>query len=492
MAAAREQDWLLPALLAAFDGEQDPRLSPLLDGRRLTIDEADESPDALTPAILAGLHEACATGRKGAGRWYTPANVAEAMVDWALEAHLAARSDSAPETLLRNARVVDPACGCGIFLLAAFRCLTARLPDADPGQIVARLHGYDTDPLAVELAQRRLGWAAQVAVGEGSAQVVIGDALTDLGDKRFDLVVTNPPYLSTKRGFAAEGREALQAGFKTAVGQFDAYALFIELGLRQLADGGGFAFLVPKPILSNQHMAPARELLASQRLTVLADPGPIFSAAVEPVVIAGAVAPPAASVIVRDPWTAQRVIERGVMIQPNGVWSWQAGSEPDADERLGDWFTITRGLECGKRSPGVLTEPRDGALPLLRGEDVTQDGIAAPASWFASELADRPHKPDTWFRGPKLLVRRVADRLIAAVDPSDALVLNTLYVLRPKPGCRWTVEELAAWLNSDAATALFRRRYGGPERLFPYVRQNQLVAFPLASRPSAPRPPGSE
>lgn len=477
------QDWLLPALLAAFDGQVDARLTDC----RLSLDETDPAPDAITPALLADLHEARASGRKQAGRWYTPTDVAEAMVDWALEACLAARDDD-PAEVLRDLRVCDPACGCGVFLLAAFRRLTARLHDlgkrAEPGEIVSRLHGWDTDPTALELARRRLGWAVQAAGGQGTGQFTAGDALTAMPtDQHFDLVVTNPPYLSTKHGFALAHRPALRAAYRTAVGQFDAYALFIELGLRHLAPGGGFAFLVPKPILSNQHMAPVRELLAQCCVTVVADPGSVFEAAVEPVVIAGSVAAPAATMTVRDPWDAPRQVAIAAVMQPSGVWSWHGGAAAAVTDLLGDWCTIIRGLECGKRSPGVLSQPVVGAVPLLRGEDVDAAGIAAPTVWFARHLADREHKPDALFRGPKLLVRRVADRLLAAVDSSDACVLNTLYVLRPKPGCPWTLPQLADWLNAPATTALFRQRYGGPERLFPYLRQHQLAALPLPPRP---------
>ena len=423
------------------------------------------------------------------------------MVDWAVDGLL----EIHPIEALRQATILDPACGTGIFLICACHALADRLGEpVDASQ----LHGWDTDATALEIARRRIGWATA-----GDPNLTVGDALSDLpDDARFDLLVTNPPYLSTKRGFGCERREALRKRYRTAVGQFDAYALFIELGLRHLHPGGGFAFLVPKPILTNTHMVPVRGLLAQHRLRVIADPGECFAAAVEPVVIVGAMGEPGTAVEIRDDGGV-RCMARSELVSPSGAWSLvdltpqpplrdrRGGATADSPspvtergpgggvsdklggEVLGDWFTIDRGLECGKRSRGVISSPREGAVPMLRGEDVTPDGIAPPSQWFARDLADRTHKPDALFRGPKLLVRRVADRLIAAVDPTDAHVLNTLYILRSKPTCPWTLEQTAAWLNDPSTTELFRKLYGDPERIFPYVRQAQLAGLPMPQRP---------
>jgi hypothetical protein len=74
----------------------------------------------------------------------------------------------------------------------------------------------------------------------------------------------------------------------------------------------------------------------------------------------------------------------------------------------------------------------------------------------------------------------VADRLIAAVDRSRALTLNTLYCVHPTRGL--PADALACLLNSSLATFWWRQSFASDDRLFPYVRAEQLAALPLPSR----------
>jgi hypothetical protein len=80
----------------------------------------------------------------------------------------------------------------------------------------------------------------------------------------------------------------------------------------------------------------------------------------------------------------------------------------------------------------------------------------------------------------KLVVRPVADRLLAAVDRSRALVLNTLYCVQPGSGV--DAYALACLINSGLATFWWRQTFAGDDRLFPYVRSGQLAALPVPSQ----------
>lgn len=79
----------------------------------------------------------------------------------------------------------------------------------------------------------------------------------------------------------------------------------------------------------------------------------------------------------------------------------------------------------------------------------------------------------------KIVVRRVADRLLAAVDHSRALALNTLYCVQPRRGV--DAHALACLINSRLATFWWRQSFAADDRLFPYVRAEQLAALPLPS-----------
>lgn len=78
------------------------------------------------------------SARRANGIYYTPADVAEFMVGWLLDGRIA---NSAP--------LLDPACGSGVFLLAAAQVLSATQDSVDT---LRRLYGIDRDPIALDAA----------------------------------------------------------------------------------------------------------------------------------------------------------------------------------------------------------------------------------------------------------------------------------------------------------------------------------------------------
>ena len=176
--------------------------------------------------------------RQGRGAFYTPAEVAGSLVAVTVE----------------RGPVVDPACGAGVFLLAAGIRLAAQ--GADPRLVATtQLFGADIDPVAVDLTRCALaGWAG-IDPGE-VVGVVEADSLltgrstwpTAPGDG-FGAVVGNPPFLGQLRSgtaFDADRRQALRDRFPGMVGAYtDAAWLFLALGMDLLAPGGRMSLIQP-------------------------------------------------------------------------------------------------------------------------------------------------------------------------------------------------------------------------------------------------------
>lgn len=108
--------------------------------------------------------------RKAVGVWYTPPEVAAAMCALSLGQALRqvdeANPDAGPWAVLL-VRAHDPACGAGVFLVAAARWLATQFADRHgrvtaeevlPGIITTCLTGTDIDPVAVDLAKTALWW----------------------------------------------------------------------------------------------------------------------------------------------------------------------------------------------------------------------------------------------------------------------------------------------------------------------------------------------
>jgi hypothetical protein len=163
--------------------------------------------------------------RMTAGVWYTPLKVAEFMARFTLEGQ--ACRCSLPGCALR-VMVLDPACGAGVFVVAAARQIAtvyARLatgaddPPAWAVQTVLPIvaaecvYGVDTDPVAVDLARaalwleiggtRPITWLDQnIIVGDTLA----GDCPKPLEDRMGDpdplIILGNPPYRTARKGTA--------------------------------------------------------------------------------------------------------------------------------------------------------------------------------------------------------------------------------------------------------------------------------------------------
>jgi methylase of polypeptide subunit release factors len=158
---------------------------------------------AVDPEMLGKVFEELVTGRHEQGSYYTPKPVVSFMCREALVEHLASRCakesraaleafvhEHKPSTLrdaeavlaaLRSARVCDPACGSGAYLLGMLHelldlrtCLFQAAPKLDAITaherkleiIESNLYGVDLDPFAVNVARLRL-WLSLVVEFEG-------------------------------------------------------------------------------------------------------------------------------------------------------------------------------------------------------------------------------------------------------------------------------------------------------------------------------------
>ena len=191
--------------------------------------------------------------RKRHGMHYTPP---------ALAAFVAERAIAAAPA--RPLRVLDPACGDGELLAA----VAALAPDA-------RLTGYDLDERAVATAQARLPLAA----------IAHKDFLESPPPERFDLVVTNPPYVRTQLLGERAADLAKRFGLR---GRVDLAHPFVSVAPGLLDDGGVLALLCSNRFLSTRAGENVRTVLTRDlALREVFDLGDtkLFSAAVLPAVV---------------------------------------------------------------------------------------------------------------------------------------------------------------------------------------------------------------
>lgn len=184
---------MLPAAEAALD-----ELGPLTGWHVFDLGEVHQLLLELTP--VTGRDGQVRATRPNQGRrdrqgaWYTPAEVAEAMCELSIGPQLDRLGEDPDPGAMFDVLAVDPACGAGVFLVAAGRLIAervaVRVSGVDPAPeahvraalpVVMRdcVFGIDIDPVAVDLAKTAL-W---LEVGGGQPfgfmdrNVIVGDAL---------------------------------------------------------------------------------------------------------------------------------------------------------------------------------------------------------------------------------------------------------------------------------------------------------------------------
>jgi hypothetical protein len=404
-------------------------------------------------------------------------------------------------------RILDPACGGGAFLIAAFRELRRRYPDEDPQAIATQcLRGVDSDPDAVHVARLSLLLEAELPDSAWpllESAVKVGDSLREGlvdGHRRFPVVVGNPPYRNVKRGIPDELAEFCKANYRSARGQWDLAAPFVELALLHLLEAGGACgFIVPSPLLLAENYRPIREIILQNDLVAFGPAGaPFADPGVEASLLVVRAAPPKRQLVTvlegrgKDGIRERRKVPATLLRRlPFRVFSHAAdpdmlrivfrGLDRGRLVHLGERLTFKRGIECGKRDNRIseASQAGSGGRPLIVGQSVAPF-FARPAHRFKlmkREKAGSVLKDARLWRGKsRLLLRRVADRPIAAVALPPALVLNTLYVVT---GDGTDSHSVCALLNSKPFAELFRQLYGFEDRLFPYLRVSQLSQVPV-------------
>lgn len=200
---------------------------------------------------------------------------------------------------LKRLRILDPACGSGVFLIMAFDFLKAEmlrvnekiaeltneqfgLFDPDSEILTNNLFGVDVNEESVEIAKLSL-WIKTARPGkaldslDGSLQV--GDSIISdnnyaylqrgfqweeafpqvFADGGFDVILGNPPYVRME--FLKAMKPALEKHYEVASDRADLYAYFFERGLKLLKPGGRLGFISSSTFFKTGAGKPLREFL---------------------------------------------------------------------------------------------------------------------------------------------------------------------------------------------------------------------------------------
>jgi adenine-specific DNA-methyltransferase len=426
--------------------------------------------------------------RRSRGMYYTPPALANRLLDMV----------EAAGVDWRTARVLDPACGGGAFLLPVALRIRKALADA-PAQnqltsIARRLRGFDIDPFAAWLAQAWLEIAFNdlpTPRGRLAEVVRVCDTLAQEPDPElFDLVIGNPPY-----GRVSLTPQQRRRFSRSLYGHANLYGVFTDIAMRWTKPTGVVAYVTPTSFLAGEYFKMLRLLLAQEAPPSAIDfinaRRGVFEDVLQEALLAtyrkgAAIEPTVVHHLTFKSHRSARNGHAGHFLMPGDPAApWLAPRSPRHQvlvdclnrmpHRLADWgYRVSTGpLVWNRHKDQLRTFLGRNVFPIVWAECVTADGrFVFRANKRNHEPYFRIEKGDEWLKvnAPCVLVQRTTAkeqhrRLIAAEMPRSfvrrhgaVIVENHLNMVRGTNGAATKVSPaaLAALLNSSIADEAFR------------------------------------
>jgi len=339
------------------------------------------------------------------------------------------------------------------------------------------------------------------------------DPTTEYGNRGFDIVIGNPPYLGGREWKSENGNvyNYFINRYKVAEYQFDIYALFWEIGVRILKPDGLIGYITPNTWLNNQSNTKLRTyILENTSILSIIDYSKINvfeQATVLPITtilektkthsdLTEIFAPIENQLILKN------CVDQNIWIDGNlNIINIDLNQDDlklrdkieNAGIELQKLALVKFGIkvyQTGKGKPKQTAEAaknkifeskkeeNDNYLPYLKGKDINKYQINWDGDWlnYGAHLAE-PRVIDL-FTGKRLLVRRiVGNTLIAAYIEKDLVTGQLLQIVKPqKPD---DSKYLLGILNSKLIAFYFRKKYNRRDKTFPEIRIYELASMPI-------------
>jgi site-specific DNA-methyltransferase (adenine-specific) len=356
---------------------------------------------------------------------------------------------------VKESLFLDPCCGSGNFLVEALRF----------GFAPENIYGCDIDPLAIEIARRRIS----ALVGDGRVNFYTADFLNDLPSEikkiKYDVIFTNPPW---GKKLPRDEKERVSGSIGVHKNT-DTSGLFLALCLNLVKNSGIVGMLMPDAFFNVASFQSVREKVLTLNVLRMSDYGKPFKG-----VLSGA-----KSVIVQNVRTENSDVrcERGgacfirkketFSSNPKKIMNFNCNTE-DANvikflmaqshitlAEKADWGI---GIVTGNNAKFTKPSWEPGYIAAYKGSDVYIDRLAEPSVFIPDDMSlYQQVAPERFYLSDeKLIYRFISSRLVFYHDRHRSYVLNSANVLIPHKGFPVEMALLARYLSSGIANWLFQ------------------------------------
>ncbi|SMD42189.1 Type I restriction-modification system methyltransferase subunit [Aquiflexum balticum DSM 16537] len=453
------------------------------------------------------------------------------------------------EWLLQLA-ICDPACGSGAFLNQVLEFLMAEhryldelesmlfgssivFPNVENHILENNIFGVDINEESVEIARLSL-WLRTAQKGRKlstlSSNIKVGNSLIDdpevAGDLAFDwqaqfpkafakggfdVVVGNPPYVSSKgENFNEIDKAFLTRAYHTAAYQIDLYMLFLEKGIQLISEIGLTSFIVPNTWLNNLNLESVRRFMlnnTSLKDIVLMPSGTFASASVDTVIVTFSLGEMNDNVQLLK---CENSEFDSIGFGNQKDWAHEKGAIINVflDQRttqlikkietnsivIGDFCEAVRGVGIYHKRKGhtkefIESDPfqsihkvDDTFVPYLRGKNLqrwhltwNQDSFISYGDWLAE-----PRDPK-FFEGERILIRKIlSDRINIAFIENNFVVDQQIYTVKIEKPINFSLKALLAILSSSLITYYFKLKFSEFDDLFPQIKLDHIKSLPIS------------
>lgn len=180
---------------------------------------------------------------------------------------------SESRTSVASIKIIDPGCGCGIFLVAAAEYLHTTFQISIDSIIENNIYGIDINPDNVRRCLLILRLLSAKYAGNFETitpNIFCGDSLKLNWSKQFRIhsfnyIIGNPPYINPHSMDKQTAHFLKESFITTRTGVCNIFYAFIEKGMEHLTDIGILSFILPNNFLTIKSALDLRKYLQTKK-----------------------------------------------------------------------------------------------------------------------------------------------------------------------------------------------------------------------------------